>query len=534
MSNINTAKPETPLKQKTGTVISKHLLFFARTLANYYYTKALAQNTISNLALATKEVCGPDEPLYLTPNSYPSHTTNIIMNLKSASKFKSFLKYDDNDVDDDVFEIPPQSTSDFLSEYNYDLSESSDIGISFRADDSIYFDATKKQEKPKKKMPRRSSTGGALEQLFLAAPKDEPKSKKSSSRGNNDLSVSEHGGRRLSSGRKSKGLASCGSRSSPAMRGGDFGLSSSEHTRRSRPSKSSAGSPVKDNASWDLDGSSRSKHKRRSSKTSKDLANNSWNMADMSLSSSSEHRRRSSSKNSRRKQDKSELSSASEHGRRRKKGSKELIQKFGLDGVSPPEYANEERKRSKSKSKNSMNRSSSAQKLGGKGLSSSEHTRRGRKSSNDIPDQTWDAAVNSLSSPSEHSRRRKSSKGPRRLSRPEKAPLGLSSSSEHHRTKSPKSKKKGCKKSSSSDDLRNNMVDLGDASLSSASEHWRSKTPSKGSKTLDKDDRLDLSASGHRRGTKSPRPRRESYKKRPSSSGSEHSSFSSFDNDDDF
>jgi hypothetical protein len=249
--------------------------------------------------------------------------------------------------------------------------------------------------------------------------------------------------------------------------------------------------------------SSTSKYRnaRKSSKTDKDLADNTWSLVVTSLSSSSEHGRR-------RKSSKTNIdSSSSEHGKGRKssKSNKRLadntwsLADMGLSSSS-------EHRRNPDKGLGRLDTRSKGiiKKPGFVDLgndmpdlclsSSSEHggrrkAIRGRK---DLIKKLESANLGQFSSPEQGSVKKRSSA-------PRLADVSLSSSSEHG---------KGRKSSKSNKGLADNAWSLADMSLSSSSEH-RSKLSSKGSDKLDRSSLLGLSSSSeHRQRKKSPKARK--------------------------
>jgi hypothetical protein len=437
----------------------------------------------------------------------------VIMSLRTSTKLKSFSEYKVEEVVPDVFNIPAMSAADFHDDF-YELSDDGSIS-SFRRDE-LYFDA--KEKKTEKKKEKLRDSEGALEQLFFPSAavvsksaKEKVRSNTKSSKASKDLPLTEHGTRRQAS-KKSKGFSKQ-SRSSPSLAA--MGLSSSnENKKRTKSPKSSRDSPTNINAAWNLPD-------MNSSKTDKDLPNNTWNLIVASLSSSIEHgRRRESSKTNIDMPDLC-LSSSSEHGGRRKatKGSKDLIKKLGSANLGQfSSLEQETRRKSSISNRDSVKKSYSAPRLADGSLSSSSEHGKGRKSSKSnkgLADNSWSLADMSLSSSSEHRRkpskgldkldrrskgiikkpgsanlgqfsfleqetRRKSSTGNRdsvkkSISAPRLADMSLSSSSEHG---------KGRKSSKSNKGLADDTWSLADMSLSSSSEHRR--RPSKGLGKLDR------------------------------------------------
>jgi hypothetical protein len=374
-----------------------------------------------------------------------------IMSLRTSTK-------QDEEVVPDVFDILAMSTTDFHG----------DSMSSFRRDE-LYFDAKeKKTEKKKEKLP---ANEGALEQLFFPSAarvsksaKEKVQSYTKSSKASKDLPLPEHVKRRQSS-KKSKRLSKQ-SRSSPSLAA--LGLSSSnENKKRTKSLKSSRDSPTNINAAWnlpDMNPSSTSKYgdARKSSKTDKDLYNNTWNLIVASLSPSIEHGRRTVSSITNIDMPDLCLSPSSEHGGRRKatEGSNDLIKMLGLadlDPCSSPEQ--ETRRKSSTANRDSVKKISSAPRLSDMSLSSSSEQGKGRKpskSNKGLANHTWSLADMSLSSSkgldkldrrsssglssSSENRRKLSSKGLNKLDR--SSLLGISSSSVHRKTKkSPKARK---------------------------------------------------------------------------------------------
>jgi hypothetical protein len=387
------------------------------------------------------------------------------MSLRTSTKLKSFFDFKDEEVVPDVFDIPALSFDHFHDDF-YELSEVEAMP-SFSGDE-VYFDAKEKNTKKKEKLP---TNEGTLEQLFfpsaavvLESAKEKVRSNTKSSKESKDLSLTENGRRRKPS-TKSEGVSKQ-SRSSPSLAA--MGLASSNYGNA-----------------------------RKSSKTDKDLANDTWNLVVAGLSSSSEHGRRTKSSKTNVGMPDLCLSSSSDHGGRRKatKGSKDLIKKLGfVDLGQSSSLEQKTRRKSATANRDFVKNGSSAPRLAGMSLSSSSEHGKGRKSSKaskGLADNTWSLADMSLFSSSEH-RSKFPSKCLDKLGR--RSSSGLSSSSEHRNKLSSKGLDKLDRRSSSG--------------LSSSSEHRR-KVSSKGLDKLDRSSLLGLSSSSeHRKRRKSPKARK--------------------------
>eukprot|EP00980_Cylindrotheca_fusiformis_P003439 scaffold770_cov109-Cylindrotheca_fusiformis.AAC.6 len=368
----------------------------------------------------------------------PNQRSEDDMELRKTLLVKAFLHLND----EKALEEDAQSNSDNLDNYAFDLSGDDGLTVSFRNDD-LYYDV-KEETKPRQQMPLVKSSG-ALEQLLSTpVPAAKAWSRKEREKG---LSASEHC-RPLSS-------------STPDLRGLKSLFSSSGHTKSSKSRKASG------NATWALERPSGLEPQKKLAK----------GRSELSLSLLCEQGR--SNESSRTEQewfgDHSRLSSDSEHAGRRKRGD-------STGGTCSWVLSPETRKQGKLKKKSSIKKSSSAR---NKGLMLSEHNGRRARSCRNLNEGLANKDEDSLSH-SGHSCRRTLLTGSKSMSMTdlETKSTSLGSSSDRHstRTKSPKSTKAGCRKLSSSDNLRGDDV----AVKSLVSEHGRSARSKKKTMRVEK------------------------------------------------
>eukprot|EP00980_Cylindrotheca_fusiformis_P003437 scaffold770_cov109-Cylindrotheca_fusiformis.AAC.4 len=508
------------------------------------------------------------------------------MDLRTTARAKPLLHYkDDIVIDEDVFDIPPQSTSDFTAGYSYDFSECGDIMLSFQQEDDVYFDAKEEE----KHMPRRKSTG-ALEQLFAPA-----------------ASISDGRTRKTTKPRKEgTGLSDSVNSSRPSDQSLSMQL---EYQRRQKkgsneriqnlelgnsirrtsmsPGRGKRGSPksrksAKKNGETPSERSSRGRNayddgKKRKGKelSSIDHIGQEWTTdevvhGDQEVLSPS---RRPKSTKSVEKRVGHNLSSSEHDGRDCTTNTDAVIRKSGLLSLSKHRRRRSSSKCDKKRKKSDRRRSSSenggrrcntedanqesdlltpsrrrqssnsGKKTGSTSRRTSSFEHRGHRRSNswwNLDDAASNKEVVKLTM-SEHGHRSKSLKGHDRSSKMDKVKSGLSSSSEHRQSSrmggrnstppSPEHQRSSSKSFRSRKKVYRESTST--SSLFSASDHsWTRRSP-RGGKTVAKSNKDILlsiaSPSGHRTRQKTPKMRKENCKKIEPPQDSPNGSFASFE-----